>query len=326
MRRFFSFALLVVLCLSTACAQAEAMDAIFDAVNALGAGDVSFATVGDLLCVTAKKEETVPRFGPAQLTYGLVFRSQTGERIGWDDLFADGGAAAQRLEETASAWLYDNAYGSFDNLSPMPRDNFVLGEGTLTVYYPVTQLSWLSGRQVGVRFFAYELEGLLREDVPLARGDSAQADEALSQALATGCLPGLPQNAVPGVSIAEADAAFGLVDVPDVQRDAAVYSFEAAEMGGVWLLSPPEQSNPDTAVANGIFARRIDFSGLCPGVSTQEECLAALRAPDATTAVVSTDGYDRLPEGETALWYGDAYALEMHFAGGLLYSVALFAR
>lgn len=324
MRRFLVlFLLLTLACLPARAGLAQdAMGQIFDAVDALKADSVAFETVGPYLCVTAQKEETVPRFGPARLTYGLAFDSATGARVTWDDLFADGDAAATRLEEIARN-AENNAYADFDRIAPMPRDNFTLTASSLTVWYPVTQFSCLSGRQAGFEFLAYELDGLLREGAPLTRGDVSGAQATLEAALSTGTLPFLPPETALGGPVSAADEAFGLVDVPDVLSDAAVYSFEAPALRGVSLLSAPDDADAQSATITGVWARRFDFSGLCAGVSTQAECLAALRAPDERIAVESPDAYDRLPAGETCLWRGDTATLEMHFSQGILYSIAL---
>lgn len=317
MRRFLAGMLAVVLLCAPLAALADAMGAMFDALDALGGTDAAFSVVGGLLCATAKKDGEV---------YGFAFDNATGERVAWDGLFSDGDAAAAALEKIAAEWTYANAYGNFENLSPMPRENFALDERGLTVYYPAAQLTNLSGSQFGVQFNAYELEGLLRENIALSRGDTANAPAALQTALETGALPGLPQQAALGGSIAAAAEALGLVDVPDVKRDAAVWTFEAPAMRGVSLLSAPDDLSESGAVICGVFARRVDFSGLIPGESTKEDCLAALGAPDETLTVVSADAYDRLPAGETLLWRGEAAAIELHFAENILYSIAILQQ
>lgn len=317
MRRFLAGMLAVVLLCAPLAALADAMSAMFDALDALGGTDAAFSVVGELLCATAKKDGEV---------YGFAFDNATGERVTWDRLFSDCDAAAAALEKIAAEWTYANAYGNFENLSPMPRENFALDERGLTVYYPAAQLTNLSGSQFGVQFNAYELEGLLRENIALSRGDTANAPAALQTALETGALPGLPQQAALGGSIADAAEALGLVDVPDVKRDAAVWTFEAPAMRGVSLLSAPDDLSESGAVICGVFARRVDFSGLIPGESTKEDCLAALGAPDETRAVASADAYDRLPAGETLLWRGEAAAIELHFAENILYSAAILQQ
>ena len=93
-----------------------------------------------------------------------------------------------------------------------------------------------------------------------------------------------------------------------------------------YALSAPDDLSESGAVICGVFARRVDFSGLIPGESTKEDCLAALGAPDETRAVASADAYDRLPAGETLLWRGEAAAIELHFAENILYSAAILQQ
>ena len=315
MRRAILFMLLAALLCAPLTGRADAMGALFDAIDALGGENAQFSVVGGLLCAAAQKDGE---------TYGFVFDSATGERLTWDDLFTDGDAAASALEQNAAGWVYDNAYGDFENIAPMPRENFALDETGLTVYYPAAQLRNLSGTQFGLQFDAYELEGLLRENIALQRGDTAQAENVLETALREGALPGLPAEAAIGGGMAQAAQTLGLTDVPDGKRDAAVWTFEAPAMRGVELLSAPEDTDTQSATICGVFARRIDFSGLIAGETTKEACLAALREPDETRTVASADAYDRLPEGETLVWRGEAALLEMHFVENILYSVTIF--
>ena len=93
MRRFLAGMLAVVLLCAPLAALADAMSAMFDALDALGGTDAAFAVVGELLCATAKKDGEV---------YGFAFDNATGERVTWDRLFSDGDAAAAALEKIAA--------------------------------------------------------------------------------------------------------------------------------------------------------------------------------------------------------------------------------
>lgn len=328
MRRFFC-CLLVSLLLAAPAVMAEDMpwDIILDAVDALRVEGLEQEAVFDQadtwMSVTVIQSGMIaPRLSGTQYI-GLVFDLLTGETVTWDRFFSDGDEAAARMEAIAQDAVYDNAYAEYNQITPMPRDSFTVTCDILTVYYPATQLSHFSGRSGGFCFYAYELEGLLREDIPLKAGDVTQAVQALDKALTDGALPGPLAGWSLGGAMSEASEELGLVDVPDLTYDYAVYHFDAPYMRGISLLSLPEEDNADTAMIAGIYARRIDFSGLCTGIATIEECKAALGEPDSTSIVNEADMYCRLPEGITLGWIGEGRILEMHFVEDILHSVTL---
>ncbi len=330
MRRFFCL-LLAGLLLAAPCALAQGApwDAILSAVQALNpdglSQDAQFKEAGGWMSAIVSQEGMIaPRLEGTQW-HGLVYDTETGEPVAWDDLFADGDAAAARMEEIAEESTYDNAYAEYNQITPLPRESFAVYDGVLTVYYPAEQLSHFSGRSGAFSFYAYELDGLLNEGVPLAAGDVAGAKTAMAAALTDGALPAPLDEWKLGGSMSDAADKLGVVDVPDLTHDFAVYRFEAPEMRGVSLLAKPDEENVNTASIAGIMAERIDFSGLQTGVSTREECVAALGEPAETVAVDASDAYSRLPVGEALMWSGDGKTvLELHFAEGVLYSVTLW--
>lgn len=326
MRRLFCLCLAFLLLPSFALCQNASWDAAFAAIDALKAPglsqDASFSDAGGWLSVTVTQSGQIAPMTEGTQYIGLVFDAATGERVGWEDIFIDGDAAAERMERIASESTFQNAYSEYTDISPMPRDSFIIEDGVLTVFYPATQLSWFSGRSGGFSYYAYELEGLLSEGVPLEKGDPARAGEALDAALEKGALPGPLAEWALGRSLLDADAALGLVDVPDLSREYAIYRFEAPEMRGVSLLSTVDDAN--VAVIEGIMAERIDFGGLCTGVSTKTECFAALGEPTGVGILQGADAYSRLPNGERMLYTKGEHTVEMHFVDDVLYSVAIF--
>lgn len=333
MRRFLCAMLSlpwIVLLLSApvSLAQEGAMDAILSAIDAMKTPgleqDAAFEEAGGWLSATVTQKGQIAPMMEGVQTHGIVVDMATGERVTFADLFIDEDAAAERMERIAEESTYKNAYSEYNEITPMPRDSFVVTQDVLTVYYPATMLSMFSGRSGGFSYYAYELEGLLREGVPLLSGDSANAREALWTALSAGALPGPLAEWALGRSMAEADEALSLVDVPDLSHDFALYRFEAPEMRGVSLLSFSDDE--ESAVIEGIMAERIDFSGLFPGVSTKAMCLEALGEPARTETVADADAYSRLPNGETLLYEGEGNALAFHFVGDMLQSVTLLSQ
>ncbi len=329
MRRFLSLLLMsIILTASVACAQGMPWDAILSAVEKLNPNgleqEATFHEAGGWIsAIVSQKGQIAPQMEGRQW-YGLVFDMATGEPITWEDVFVDGDAAADRIQALAEASTYDNAYAEYNQIAPVPRDSFVVRDGVFTVYYPAEQLSSFSGQSGAFTFYAYELEELLKGGVPLAQGDSSQAAVALETVLSEGAFPAPLSDWKLGGSMAEAAEALGLVDVPDLTYDAAVYRFEASEMRGITLLASPGDEDADRAVIVGMMAERMDFSGLRTGVSSREECVAALGEPDSVEAVETSDAYSRLPIGETLRWVRGDKAFELHFADGILYSVALW--
>lgn len=325
MRRFLAIILGLSLLASTALAAdlGKATDALFDAIMGLEKPPqgVTFAEAGPWMSGVAGQADANWRWWR-----GFVYDMQTEAMLTWDDLFADGDFAAAQLEAIAQAGQYDNAYAEHTDIVPMPRDNFAVADDQLTVYYPPEQLSYFSGRAGAFSFYAFELDGLLRETVPLAVGDVAKAGAARDEVLAQGALPGALSPWALGSPMADAAQALDLVDVPDLTHDYAVWHFEAPQMRGVALLSSCDEDDEATATITGIQTERIDFSGLCTGIATRDTCVATLGEADRAETLASADAYSRLPEGETLYWDGDVASLALHFFGDVLHSVALLAR
>lgn len=303
----------------TSAAQAQELpwDVIFaqtDALNPDGLEQVlAFEEAGPWLSVTATQYGMIaPRMMGTQ-KYGLVFALEDGSRVTWDQVFADGDAAAAWLEARAEEASMDNAYSEYNAVSPVPRDNFTVGEHVFTVYYPAAQLSYFSGLSGGFSFYAYELEGLLAEDAPIVQGDIAEAQAAVRQALDTGALPGALAQWKLGTQMQEAADALGLVDVPDLDAVHALWRFEAPLMQGVTFLSEREDAQVETATITGIEAARYDLSGLQTGRTTLAACEAALAGLSPET------------EEQLLRFRGETYTLTLRFDGDILSSIALTA-
>lgn len=327
MRRFFAAVIAVCLAAPAAMATGGAWDVIFAALDALNpdklSQEVRFEETGDLMSATVSQTGMLAPGRTGTQWHGLAFLSASGERLAWDDLFIDGDAAAARMEAIAGAATYDNAYAEHKQVAPIPRDRFAVNGSAVTVYYPWEQFSFLSGHSGGFSFLAYELDGLLQEGLPPYAGDTTQAGAALDAALADGALPGFLAEWNLGRPMREAADALRLVDVPDYRGDYAVWEFEAPQMRGVSLLSDRENDRTATAAIAGIFARRIDFSGLQTGVSTLDACLAALGEPMAR-GENPDDPYMLEPAGTFIEYQGGQTAFRLSFADGVLYSIRLY--
>lgn len=97
---------------------------------------------------------------PSHRYYPMVFRVETGERIGFDALFSDPEGARAYIEgylaESVAPQL--STYLENNQLFPVPYESFGFSnDGHLVLYYPHEQLSFLSGKSGAVAFRFSEL-------------------------------------------------------------------------------------------------------------------------------------------------------------------------
>jgi len=260
-----------------------------------------------------------PRLEGMQV-YGMVYETETCRRITWEDLFSDPERAAEIIAETVYASSDGNAYSQYDQVEPVPRDNFSFENGVLTVWYPADQLSHFSGRCGGVSLYPKQLEEVYLETVPVLREGS------LEEILSSGRLPAPLHQIQIGDDMAFADQLYTVKDVPDEAYDYALYRFEAPETARAAILADREETDVETAKIKGIMSEHFDLFGLTTGYASREECVLLLGEPDRVQAVETSDGYSRLNVGESLYWQGETCELELHFADGILRSVALLEK
>lgn len=324
MKRFIAIVTaILVLCTSAAMGEAfqQASGAILDVLMADGMPEnTAFDEHDTWISASAEyKDRDFTRF------LGVIYDTETEAFVSWADIFAAGDAAAARMEAIAEEAHYANAYSEYNAISPVPRDNFALLGQELVIFYPPEQLSYFSGRAGAVSFYAYELEGLLNEGIPFKAADIADAKQVLAEVQETGTLPQLVDLIAIGSDMAQADASLTLVDAPDVRYDYAIWQFEAPQMRGAALLSATDDTDKQAAKITGIQTERIDFGGLCTGIATKADCIAALGEPATQDTIETADAYNRLPAGETLTWPGETYAVDLHFVDDVLQSVTVRA-
>ncbi len=252
-------------------------------------------------------------------TYGRVYRTENAQLVTWDDLFADADGAAEHLQELVYELTEENDYAGYRETSPIPRDNFVLENGVMTVWYPADQLSHFSGDSAGYCFYPQDLEPYWNVNLPLSRqGDPLSV-------LVEKKLPAPLEEAVIGTAVAELADRWKLVDVPDTLNDAVCYRFEVPAMQGGLILAALGDTDQQTAQVAGVFSTNFDLFGIRTGSTRREEAVAVLGQPDLAEEKTEAGPYDRLPAGETLFWQGDGCRIELHFVDGTLYSIALLS-
>ena len=258
----------------------------------------------------------------------------TGADITLADLFLDEPSAMEAIE----AYLWDtvapemSAHLENGELTPVP-DCFTISAQGLTLYYPIRQLSTLSGRAGSVTLHWSELRAHLRlgEGTVLRRIGAEDAvnpgphtAQAVAACVAAGQLPGLPVAL--GDDMEAVIAAYRRLYDPDLYEGGRMFTLEDDTFRQVWMLTDGLAGKDVTgSVVQGIRADRLDLFGLCTGETTREAWQALLGTPDATVTVdeARAESY-RLTPGISDYYIYGAHRLRLHAdEAGILRSVFL---
>lgn len=275
--------------------------------------------VGNVLSVSTSRTGEQADGSIGHSVTALVFDLTTGEPVAMDALFADPEAAYAQMEAILQEELGEsmNAYTDNASVLPMPRDNYALDAQGLTVYYPASQYTTVSGQVGAFHFYYYELEPLLSElgKALTAREEGVQdAATAIREAIAQGAFPNWIEGVKLGEPIGTYLDAYTLAADPDYTLESRVYLFSEPQLRGLsletWLYAEcAEEEAPVTAIR----ASRIDLFGLRPGVTTLAECEQLLGVPDGRTMRDADDAYNMmLQEGESLFYLSGGYSLEVH--------------
>lgn len=235
---------------------------------------------------------------PSHRYYPMVFDVQTGERVTFDQLFADPEGAKAYIEQYLTDVVEPQLSTYLENsqLFPVPYESFGFsGEGHLILYYPHDQLSFLSGTSGAVAFRYSELWDYL---------DTSEAGIAL-QMVQTGShhrqyadsrepaeMRELLQEYLPGLKGLELSAPSLGTAMELIQRDYALttdsgfypggayYETETPELLGTYLITDEAES-----YVSGLLTSRVDMYGIETGKTTLSEAKRLLGEPAAETAV-----------------------------------------
>ena len=241
---------------------------------------------------------------PAHVYYPMMFDMSTGEKVAFDQLFTDPEGAkasienylAEVVEPQLSTYLENN------QLFPVPYESFGISpDGHIVLYYPHSQLSFLSGASGAVAFRYSELWDYLdtsENSIALQlcqsgigaqqyaeNRESAQLQELMNTVCGLGFLPGL-ENQAPSLG-----TRMDLVAQQyDITTDSGYYpggaylETEKPELLGTYLITDADES-----YVSGILTSRIDMFGIETGKTALDEAKRLLGAPAA-----------ELPLGEAA--------------------------
>lgn len=235
---------------------------------------------------------------PSHRYYPMVFRAQTGERIAFDELFADPEGARAYIEQYLADVVEPQLSTYLENsqLFPVPYESFGFsGEGHLILYYPHDQLSFLSGKSGAVAFRYSELwdfldtseTGIALQMVQTGSHHRQYADSrepAEMRELLQEYLPGLKGLELSAPSLGTAmeliERDYALTTDSGFYPGGAYYETETPELLGTYLITDEAES-----YVSGILTSRVDMYGIETGKTTLSEAKRLLGEPAAETAV-----------------------------------------
>ncbi len=235
---------------------------------------------------------------PSHRYYPMVFDGQTGERVTFDQLFADPEGAKAYIEQYLTDVVEPQLSTYLENsqLFPVPYESFGFsGEGHLILYYPHDQLSFLSGTSGAVAFRYSELwdyldtseTGIALQMVQTGNHYRQYADSrepAEMRELLQEYLPGLKGLELSAPSLGTAmeliERDYALTTDSGFYPGGAYYETETPELLGTYLITDEAES-----YVSGILTSRVDMYGIETGKTTLSEAKRLLGEPAAETAV-----------------------------------------
>ena len=256
-----------------------------------------------------------------------------GHEISLDELFTDGEAAREALEEYLDFEVAPelSAHLANSELTPLP-DGFRLERTGLTLLYPVNRLSTLRDRAGAVKIGWNEIREYLdlsEDGIPARIGaaemitltdDSAARIREMAE---SGQMPDIPVKIGDGLKTLT-DYWHMLTD-PDVYEGGRLFALEGACFRNVFLMTDFLSEMWDDSIVQGIRMDRGCAWGLCIGETAQEDWLEILGKPDAETELdAETAEAYRMEPGACDYYNFGTYQLRLYSDGdGILSSIML---
>ena len=118
---------------------------------------------------------------------------------------------------------------------------------------------------------------------------------------------------------------YALLTDPDIYEGGRMIALEDGAFRNVYILTDALTETFDNSVVQGIRADRLNYYGLCTGVTTMDDWRAMLGNPDTTLAVneARAESWRIVPGTSDYYTFGD-YRLRLHAdESGVLRSVFL---
>ena len=256
-----------------------------------------------------------------------------GHEITLDELFADGEAAREALEEYLDFEVAPelSAHLANSELTPLP-DGFRLERTGLTLLYPVNRLSTLRDRAGAVKIGWNEIREYLdngEDGIPARIGaaemmtlDDKSADRSREMA-ESGRLPDIPVKI--GEGLKALTDHYHLLTDPDVYEGGRLFALEGACFRNVFLMTDFLSEKWDDSIVQGIRMDRGCAWGLCIGETAREDWRAALGEPDAETGLEAEKAEaNRMEPGACDYYNFGDYQLRLYCdMDGVLSSIVL---
>lgn len=293
----------------------------------------SYLLEGDVFSCAILADGAVETSRATQVWSAVNFDLHTGQEITFADLFTDADAAAAFIETYLSEQVVPelSAHLPAGTLTPIP-ETFTISPTGLTLYYDIDSFRTLSDRAGTVTILWSELREHLRlgqADVLMAIGAAdhialgIEDDIMIADMLQDGGFIGIP--AAIGQPMQELVDRYALLTDPDIYEGGRMIALEDGAFRQVWILTDALTEEFDQSVVQGIRADRLNFYGLCTGVTTVDGWRAALGDPDNTLTVdeARAESWRIVPGTSDYYTFGD-YRLRLHAdESGVLRSVFL---
>ena len=250
--------------------------------------NVSYACTleGDVFSCAILADGAVETSRATQVWSTVNYDLSTGREITFADLFTDADAAADLigtyLDEQVTPEL--SAHLAAGSLTPLPA-NFTVSPTGLTLYYDIDSFRTLSDKAGTVTILWCEFPAELLAH-SIAKGHLTFPQDAatiLTESLAEGAFPGVP--AALDQPMQELIDRYALLTDPDIYEGGRMIALEDGAFRQVYILTDALTEAFDQSMVQGVRADRLNFHGLCTGVTTMDMWRAALGQPETTLTV-----------------------------------------
>lgn len=281
---------------------------------------------GDVFSCAILADGAVETSRATQVWSTVNMNTFTGEEITFADLFTDVDAAIAFIESYLDEQVAPelSAHLAAGSLTPLP-EQFTLSATGLTLYYDIDSFRTLSDRAGTVKLLWSELPAeLMAHDLAKSHQTfPSNLAYVYTDHLAEGAFPDIP--AALGQSVQELVDRYALLTDPDIYEGGRMIALEDGAFRGVYILTDALTEEFDQSMVQGIRADRLNFLGLCTGVTTMDAWREALGEPETTLAVSEerAESWRIVPGTSDYYTFGDC-RLRLHAdESGVLRSVFL---